>query len=359
MVAATPPMASVTERGQSDDETICGKTANHRPLIRVLRIVGYLAFVYVATYALMMNPHGQAWDVATWTPVYDSSFYFAPTAHPRHLRNCYLPMTCWANRIFWPMDYVVPPLLKLYEKRSRQRGSDEQRFSRVRVRGAVAVWHSFAANVHSRVSHPVGCDKGCWIPPYPRHDFVLCDVVDARLAAAYFSSGRVVAGETAAAVGSGSDQLVPVPADILFLSAAPAATVLAIGCRLLSCVHNAGAVGEWTTAANQRPIVAGVGGSDVCRPALCVSTMLEIEGGGFRLASGHIYVILKLAIWRTYHSNGTSERVKSTGESTGCRLKRRRRSFSTKTRKPTSTQTIRGKKIVSSSWGLVSGFVCS
>jgi hypothetical protein len=109
-IALAATVATQEKEGDSDEKTT--QTAKRRRSTRVLWIPAHLLFVYATTYLLMMNPKAPVWDPVTWKPAYESSFLFAPTSTPPGLHNCHLPLPCWANRIFWPMDYLIPPLIK-------------------------------------------------------------------------------------------------------------------------------------------------------------------------------------------------------------------------------------------------------
>lgn len=103
-----------------------GLTADKRRLlVRALRIAGYLFFVYATTYLLVMNTSEPAFDPATWRVAYDSFFMFGPTQQvpPEPPLTIILGTRCWANRIFWPMDCLVQPLLKPWNKGYREHRS--------------------------------------------------------------------------------------------------------------------------------------------------------------------------------------------------------------------------------------------
>lgn len=90
-----------------------------RALILALRIVGYVAFVYLTTYFLMMEPRLQAWDSQTWDEAYKSTYRFARRRQiPFSVVDLTIvvPTSCWANNLFWPVDCVVHPVLEPYHR---------------------------------------------------------------------------------------------------------------------------------------------------------------------------------------------------------------------------------------------------
>jgi hypothetical protein len=97
----------------------CATFRSRRILARSLRIAGYLLFVYVTTYFLLMEPEFPAVDPAIWTATYESGYWFAETNSLPWLHKAHLPAPCWINRVFWPMDCVVQPWLKPCDKAVR------------------------------------------------------------------------------------------------------------------------------------------------------------------------------------------------------------------------------------------------
>lgn len=90
-----------------------------RALILALRIAGYVAFVYLAAYFMMMEPRMPAYDPQTWDEAYDSWYRFGPIEQvPFSVIDLttYLPTSCWANRLFWPADCVVHPVFDPYHR---------------------------------------------------------------------------------------------------------------------------------------------------------------------------------------------------------------------------------------------------
>ena len=69
---------------------------------------------YVAAYVLMMDWRRPAFDPVAGHDLNRSACRFAPVAlvhplSPGGLHNIYLvfPRDCWANRVFWPIDFLV------------------------------------------------------------------------------------------------------------------------------------------------------------------------------------------------------------------------------------------------------------
>ncbi len=94
-----------------DGDGECGCSRGRRLLVRCLRVAGYLFFVYAMTYFLVMDTSNPAYDVVAAKVAYDSSYLFGPIQRTGVL-TIYFCTPCWANRIFWPMDCLVQPLLK-------------------------------------------------------------------------------------------------------------------------------------------------------------------------------------------------------------------------------------------------------
>lgn len=95
-----------------------------RALVRCLRIAGYLFFVYATTYFIVMDTNSAASNPLAKAPLYDSSYWFAERIGWYRWRT-----SCWANRVFWPMDCLVQPWLKPCNKAAYgewQREEDEQ-----------------------------------------------------------------------------------------------------------------------------------------------------------------------------------------------------------------------------------------
>jgi hypothetical protein len=92
-----------------DHGTGVGETRKGRFCVRLLRIAGYLFFVYATTYFIMMDAESSAFDRTTKASRYDSSFFFERAFLGEKERE---RAACWANRVFWPMDCVVQPWLK-------------------------------------------------------------------------------------------------------------------------------------------------------------------------------------------------------------------------------------------------------
>jgi hypothetical protein len=108
-------MALGREQECDDDLRPCGGV----PLGRrfrgwSLRVAGYLFFVYATTYFLVMDTERPAYDLVTWKEAYDSSYMFLSKVLPWQASNT--KTSCWANRLFWPMDCLVQPWLKPVNK---------------------------------------------------------------------------------------------------------------------------------------------------------------------------------------------------------------------------------------------------
>jgi hypothetical protein len=103
-----------------------GETRKRRFWVRLLRVAGYLFFVYAMTYFLVMWPGNAAYDPVTWNVAYDSTYLFSPWSNHPSLMSFSAPNACWANRVFWPMDCLVLPWLKpcdqaVHEQRLREK----------------------------------------------------------------------------------------------------------------------------------------------------------------------------------------------------------------------------------------------
>jgi len=96
------------------------KTGKRRLFVRALRVVGHLLFVYATTYFLVMDTFDPAFDPVTWRVAYDSSFIFGPSEKTPGGLTIFLNTRCWVNRIFWPMDCLMQPLLKPWNKAYRE-----------------------------------------------------------------------------------------------------------------------------------------------------------------------------------------------------------------------------------------------
>jgi len=77
-------------------------------LIRAMWAFGYVAYVYLAAYSLMMNPRiPVVLDSTNGQATSYSCYLFAPsiqlTPPPPTI---FLPMTTWANTVFYPIDVV-------------------------------------------------------------------------------------------------------------------------------------------------------------------------------------------------------------------------------------------------------------
>jgi hypothetical protein len=94
------------------DDHQCEASRGRRVFGRVLRIVGYLFFVYATTYFLVMGTAAPAIDPATGNVPYESCYVFGPRYQTQGGLTIILVAPCWANRFFWPMDRLVQPWLK-------------------------------------------------------------------------------------------------------------------------------------------------------------------------------------------------------------------------------------------------------
>jgi len=76
--------------------------------IRVLPTVAYLAYVYVASYFLLMEPCVPAFDMETKEWTYHSSCRLGPgdVYLPPGGFTMAVPTLCWANRVFEPIDWT-------------------------------------------------------------------------------------------------------------------------------------------------------------------------------------------------------------------------------------------------------------
>ena len=90
-----------------------------RIVILALRIVGYVAFVYLTTYFLMMEPRLQAWDPQTGQASYESCYRFPSRelfgATPTRF-TMIVPTSSCVNRLFWPADCLLHPVLDPYHR---------------------------------------------------------------------------------------------------------------------------------------------------------------------------------------------------------------------------------------------------
>jgi hypothetical protein len=102
-----------------------GAAKQHR-WARTLRVAGYLLFVYVTTYFILMDTTSPAFDPVAQKTRYESSLWFAPSVRTPGPFNIYVRRSCWANRVFWPLDCIVQPVLRpcnraVYEQWDRER----------------------------------------------------------------------------------------------------------------------------------------------------------------------------------------------------------------------------------------------
>ena len=87
------------------------RDAGRRRVVVTLRIA--------TAYFLMMEPRVPAWDTQTGKASYESSYRFASSelmgATPTRF-TMVVPTSSWLNRLFWPADCVVHPLLEPYHR---------------------------------------------------------------------------------------------------------------------------------------------------------------------------------------------------------------------------------------------------
>jgi hypothetical protein len=76
--------------------------------MRAMLAFVYGVYIYVATYAIMMNPHASVVVDPTSGNItrYTSYYMFAPMILAPHPPTVSFPATTWANTVFYPIDVV-------------------------------------------------------------------------------------------------------------------------------------------------------------------------------------------------------------------------------------------------------------
>ena len=66
-----------------------------------------LSFWYASAYILMMDWRRTAYDLVNGRWTEESAYRFAPVAKFNNPYTRAAPSECWANRVFWPIDFLV------------------------------------------------------------------------------------------------------------------------------------------------------------------------------------------------------------------------------------------------------------
>ena len=90
----------------ANDLSEAGASETRGAARRLLLAVAYLAYVYVASYFLIMSPTEPAFDKEDNTWTYYSACRFGPSARIPGDLTIFGPTLCWANQVFAPIDWL-------------------------------------------------------------------------------------------------------------------------------------------------------------------------------------------------------------------------------------------------------------
>lgn len=76
-----------------------------RQLAYVSRALGYVAYFYFATYAILMHPGFPVFHPETERLTIYAYYLFGPSEQFGEL-TIILPTACWVNKVFYPIDFV-------------------------------------------------------------------------------------------------------------------------------------------------------------------------------------------------------------------------------------------------------------
>jgi hypothetical protein len=92
------------------------RSTRRRKVLLALRIPAYLLCLYLATYLLMMDVRWPPFNMAKRDWCDQSTYRFAPYENLVGIvgMTWIFPTTCWANDVFWPIDWALQPVTKPY-----------------------------------------------------------------------------------------------------------------------------------------------------------------------------------------------------------------------------------------------------
>lgn len=77
-----------------------------RWLYLLLRIGGFTLLLYAMAYSLLMYRNQPVFDSNTWEVVSRDRYWFSPVERAPGYFTVYVTTSCWANRVFWPMEQL-------------------------------------------------------------------------------------------------------------------------------------------------------------------------------------------------------------------------------------------------------------
>ncbi len=75
-------------------------------LAYVSRVPGYVMYFYFVTYAILMHPGAPVFDEETEDVTIYAAYVFGPEKQFHPAPTIVLPIACWVNQVFYPIDLV-------------------------------------------------------------------------------------------------------------------------------------------------------------------------------------------------------------------------------------------------------------
>jgi hypothetical protein len=98
--------------------------SRRNPIVVVFYSVIYTLLLYLTTYLLLMQPRFPATDPLTWQETWNSSCRFCKKEQVPFTHSDFtliVRTTCWANDVYWPIDWLRHRLLNPHHAPPPQR----------------------------------------------------------------------------------------------------------------------------------------------------------------------------------------------------------------------------------------------
>ena len=94
------------------------KPRSIRKLVRFVALTAaYLALLYCVLFLLLMNPRESAYDPDLQKDTYGTSYRFCDSGFLRDWFTLGVNYPSWANKFFWPLDWITCHLFPDYPNR--------------------------------------------------------------------------------------------------------------------------------------------------------------------------------------------------------------------------------------------------